>query len=383
MPFTLKTPQCTVLGQGALQTVKQELLAMGQKAMLVTGNVVKKGAAFTELTALLSENGVAYEVFSDIPGEPDDLMVAAGVAAYRAAGCDFIIGLGGGSPLDTAKAIAAGVVLPGSVCKYAGQEIAADVPPMALIPTTAGTGSETTKFTVITDHEHGAKLLLKGDALLPKLAIVDYTYTLSAPAGLTAATGMDALTHAVEAYTSKKASPLTDPYAIDATRRIFDSLPAACKDGSDKQARESMAIAACEAGVCISNASVTLVHGLSRPIGAKFHVPHGLSNAMLLAPCLTFAAKGAPERFAKLSRALGFAGRDESNTHAASALVEKLAELTKTLEIPTLAAYGVPEADFMAAIPQMAKEALQSGSPANTLCDVTIADAETLYKSLY
>ncbi|MDD3213102.1 MAG: iron-containing alcohol dehydrogenase [Eubacteriales bacterium] len=383
MPCTFVTPVRTVLGEGALEAAEKDFAAFGKKALIVTGNVVKKGEAFARLTAMLARNGIAFEVFSDIPGEPDDLMVAAGTKVYLDGGCDCIIGIGGGSPLDSAKAIAASAVLGGNICDYAGKEIAAAVPPMALIPTTAGTGSEATKFTVITNHEQGAKLLLKGEALLPRLAVVDYTFTLSAPAGLTAATGMDALTHAVEAFTSRKATPLTDPYAIDATKRIFESLPIAYRDGSAAKARESMAIAAYEAGVCISNASVTLVHGLSRPIGAKFHVPHGLSNAMLLAPCLSFAAKGEPERFAKLSRACGFSNNGDSNTHAALALIDKLAELTRTLEIPTLAEYSVPEAEFHAAIPQMVKEALQSGSPANTLCEVTEADAAALYRSLY
>jgi alcohol dehydrogenase class IV len=383
MPATFLTPARSVLGVGALAACEAELAAFGRKALIVTGNVVRKGEAFAQLTALLTRVNVGWEVFSDLPGEPDDLMVQAGVDAYRAAGCDCLIGLGGGSPLDCAKAVAVGLALPGSVCAQAGREIAVKVPPMALIPTTAGTGSEATKFTVITNHATGAKLLLKGEALLPRLAIVDYTYMFSAPPALTAATGMDALTHAVEAYTSRKATPFTDPYAVDAVKRILDSLPAAFEDGNNANARESMAIAAFEAGICISNASVTLVHGMSRPIGAKFHVPHGLSNAMLLTPCLTFAAKGVPERFAKLSRAVGLADNGDSNTHAAMALIESLSDLTRTLGIPTPASYGIPESAFFSAVPQMAKEALQSGSPGNTLCEVTEADIVALYHSLY
>lgn len=383
MPYTFLTPARTVLGEGALETAGKDLLALGCKPLIVTGNVVKKGDAFRQLTELFTRGGVPFTVFSDIPGELDDRMVDAGAEAYCAGGCDSIIGIGGGSPLDSAKAIGIRIALPGGVCTHAGKEITAELPPMALIPTTAGTGSEATKFTVITDHACGAKLLLKGDTLLPRLAIVDYTFTLSAPPSLTAATGMDALTHAVEAYTSRRATPFTDPYAIDAVKRILEFLPAAYRDGNDRKAREAMAIAAYEAGVCISNASVTLVHGMSRPIGAKFHVPHGLSNAMLLAPCLTFAAGGAPERFAKLARAVGLADNTSSYTHAANALLEKLAEITRTLDIPTLAAYGVSQAAFREAIPQMAVEALQSGSPGNTLREVTEQDVVALYQSLY
>ena len=383
MPYTLLTPKRSVFGEGALEASEKEFSDLGKKALIVTGNTVKKSEAFHKLTALLERIGTDYTVFSDIPGEPDDSMVDAGAIAYQTSRCDHLIGLGGGSPLDCAKAIAVKVALPGNVCDYAGKEIVGNIPQFALIPTTAGTGSEATKFTIITDHVRGAKLLLKGDALLPALAVVDYTFTYTASASLTAATGMDALTHAVEAYTSRKATPLTDPYAIDATRRIFNSLPTAYHDGTSAKARESMALAAYEAGVSICNASVTLVHGMSRPIGARFHVPHGLSNAMLLVPCLSFAAKGAPERFAALARSVGLAGAGDSNTHAAQALTDKLAELADTLEIPTLAAYGIDQETFMAEVPQMAKEALQSGSPGNTLCEVTQTDIFQLYHSLY
>jgi alcohol dehydrogenase class IV len=381
MPFSLLTPGRSVFGEGALESCMDALRALGQKPLLVTGPTTVKRDAFTRLTAVL--DGVPCAVFSDIPSEPDDKMVAAGADVYRAEGCDCIIAIGGGSALDCAKAIAVSAALPGNICDLAGTEIAADVPPFALIPTTSGTGSEVTKYTVITQSETNAKLLLKGDALLPRLAVVDYTLTVSMPAKLTAYTGMDALTHALEAYTSKRANPVSDPLAVDAVKRCFESLPIVCRDGEAMADRESMAIAAYEAGVCICNASVTIVHGMSRPIGAKFHVPHGLSNAMLLAPCLAFAAKGAPERFACLARAVGFASAGQSDADAAQALIDQLKRLTKVLAIPSPEDYGIPKAEFLAAAEQMAAEAIQSGSPANTRCPVMHEDIVTLYHSLY
>ena len=383
MTYSLKLPGRTWFGEGALEAANGELQSLGKKALIVTGKVVIKSAAFARLTQLLDTSGTGWTVFTGIFGEPDDVMIEDGAKAYLENGCDFLIGLGGGSQLDSAKAIAAKVALPGSVTSHAGREIAGDFPKMALIPTTAGTGSEATRFTVITDRAKGAKLLLRGDGLLPNLAIVDPLFTLSAPPALTAHTGMDALTHAVEAFTSRKATPLTDPYALDAVRRILKNLPAAYRDGGDRAAREEMAIAAYEAGVCISNASVTLVHGMSRPIGAKFHVPHGLSNAMLLAHCLAFAAAGRPEKFARLARSCDLAPADSGDLEAASALIAALSDLTAALEIPTLKAYGIPEAEFRAAIPQMAKEALDSGSPGNTLREVTMDDVVRLYEALY
>ena len=381
MPLNFLTPKRTVFGTGALESCADDLRSLGKKALIVSGKTTVKRAAFAQLMQVLS--GKETAVFSDIPSEPDDQMVAAGKLSYSKANCDCIIAIGGGSALDCAKAIAVSTVLPGNICQYAGQEINAEVPPFALIPTTSGTGSESTRYTVITDAKTNAKLLLKGDALLPKLAIVDPAFTLSMPAKLTAYTGMDALTHAVEAYTSKHANPLSDPFAIDAVKRCFESLPAAYQNGSDAKARESMAIAAYEAGVCICNASVTIVHGMSRPIGAKFHVPHGLSNAMLLAPCLAFAAKNAPERFAQLSRAVGFAQKDEPDTKAAQALIDRLKALSETLQIPSPLAYGIPKDVFYADAEQMAAEAIQSGSPANTLCPVTHENIVRLYQSLY
>ncbi len=383
MACILKLPVRTVLGEGALEAAADAICRLGKKALLVTGNTVKKGEAFSRLTALLTERGARWAVFSDIPGEPDDRIIDAGAKAFFDHGCDYLIGLGGGSPLDSAKAVAVRAALPGSVVSHAGREIEGDLPRMALIPTTAGTGSEATKFTVITDSVKGAKLLLKGDCLLPDLAVVDYTLTLSVPPALTAFTGMDALTHAVEAFTSRKATPLTDPYAADAVKRIFANLPRAYATGGDRAAREEMAIAAYEAGVSISNASVTLVHGMSRPIGAKFHVPHGLSNAMLLAQCLSFAAAGRPDKFAALARLTGAARESDGDERAAEALIQVLAALTAQLEIPSPAGYGIPKEDFFRAIPQMAREALQSGSPGNTLREVTEQDIARLYEALY
>ncbi len=382
MACILKLPARTVFGEGALEAAAEDICRLGKKALIVTGNTVKKGGGFAHLTALLARAGVAWSVFSDIPGEPDDEMIEAGARAFSDGGCDHLIGLGGGSPLDSAKAIAVRTALPGRVVAHAGREITGNLPKMALIPTTAGTGSEATKFTVITDSRGGAKLLLRGECLLPDVAVVDFALTLSAPPDLTAHTGLDALTHAVEAYTSKRATPLTDPYAADAAGRILKSLPRAF-DGGDPAARAEMAVAAYEAGVAISNASVTLVHGMSRPIGARFHVPHGLSNAMLLVPCLSFAAAGRPEKFAELARRTGAAGFGGDDRQAAEALIRALAALADHLGIPTPAAYGIPKADFYRAIPQMAREAIESGSPANTLREVAEGDVARLYEALY
>ena len=275
-----------------LKLPRRILRISGKKALIVTGKIITKTGLAAKVQDVLSVRGISSVIFNDLPGEPDDKMIDAALSVFKSEKCDFIIGLGGGTPLDTAKAVAAMAVLPGKLSDFAGKEMSGDFAPLVLIPTTAGTGSEATKFFVYTDTATDAKLLMKGDALLPKLAVIDWTYTISSPVSITVATGMDALTHAVEAYTSKKANPITDIYCLDAIKRIFKYLPAAAKDGNDRTAREQMALAAYEAGVCINNSSVTLVHGMSRPIGALFHVPHGISNAMLIRECLRFALDG-------------------------------------------------------------------------------------------
>ena len=257
------------------------------------------------------------------------------------------------------------------------------MPPMAAIPTTAGTGSEATQFTVITDSAAGIKMLLKGNVLIPDIAIVDPIFTLSSPRSVTASTGLDALTHAIESYTSRNAQPLTDTLALDAVKRIFRYLPAAYQNGSDLEAREQMSIAALEAGIAINNASVTIVHGMSRPIGALFHVPHGLSNAMLLERCMNYALDGAFEKFAELGRTVGAADRSDSDVEAAKSFISILRELIKVCEVPSLEKQGINRSEFFSYIEKMTDDAIASGSPANTIKEVKRTDIIEIYMSLW
>ena len=284
--------------------------------------------------------------------------------------------------MDSMKAIAALVVNGGKISDYMGKTIEGKLPPMVAVPTTAGTGSEATQFTVITDSEKGIKMLLKGAVLVPNLAIIDPLFTLSSPKSVTASTGLDALTHAVESYTSRKAQYLTDMTAIDAVKRIFRYLPVAYKNGNDVEARTQMSVAALEAGIAINNASVTIVHGMSRPIGAIFHVPHGLSNAMLLEKCMSFAVDGAYDKFAELGRAVGVADSNLSDEDSAKAFVKALGNLCRICEVPSLSEYGIDKKTFMEVADKMASDALASGSPANTIKDVTKDDILRIYSSL-
>lgn len=375
------TPQ-VYTGSGALQEAAGALARCGSKALIVTGPHVGKSPMMTALQETLTSLGTTYVVYDEITGEPTDPMIVRGVEIYEQNGCDHVIGLGGGSPLDSAKAIAAMHVNPGRIADYMGKEIGGDLPAIVAIPTTAGTGSETTKFTIISDPVTDVKMLLKGDALVPDIAILNPDYTLDMPRSVTACTGLDALTHAVEAYTSIKATPLTDPYAVDAVKRIMRWLPEAYAHGSQSGPREEMMVAAFEAGVCINNSSVTLVHGMSRPIGALFHVPHGMSNAMLLDVCLHYALPGATARFADLGRAIGVADAATDDETAGAAFLDAVNELVRICEIPTLQAHGIDMAAFEAAIPKMSADAVASGSPGNTRRSVTAEDCAALYREL-
>lgn len=376
-------PNHTVVGTNVLGEAATLLKKMGNKAFIVTGRHIAVSYMMKQLTALLDENGIDCVIFDGITGEPTDTMIEKGVEMLKSSGCDFIIGIGGGSPLDSAKAIAAMAVNEGSIADYNGKKITGEILPLAAIPTTAGTGSEATKFTVITDSEKGIKMLLKGDVLVPKLAIVDSSFTVGAPKSVTSATGLDALTHAVEAYTSRKAFSMTDTLAVSAVKRIMKYLPIAYREPDNSLAREQMSIAALEAGICINNSSVTIVHGMSRPIGALFHVPHGMSNAMLLKECLSFAVSGAYEKFANLGRETGVASDSDSDETAAEKFIDSLQNICDVCEIPTLEQYGIDRDEYYSKISKMATDAVASGSPANTVKEVTVDDCIEIYKKLY
>lgn len=376
-------PKHIVVGSSVLEQAAPQLKAMGKKAFIVTGKHVAVSEMMSKLLGLLERNDILYEVFDGITGEPTDTMIVKGTELYKESGCDFLIGIGGGSPLDSAKAIAAMAVNQGSISDYNGIEIKGEIPPIAAIPTTAGTGSEATKFTVITDSVKEIKMLLKGDVLIPSLAIVDSEFTKTAPKSVTAATGLDALTHAVEAYTSRKAFSMTDTLAVSAVKRIMKYLPIAYKEPDNGKAREQMSIAALEAGICINNSSVTIVHGMSRPIGALFHVPHGMSNAMLLKECLSFALDGAYEKFANLGRETGVASLSDNDVAAGKNFIESLQTICDICEIPTLEQYGINKEEYYSQIDKMASDAVASGSPSNTIKPVSVEDCKEIYKKLY
>ena len=372
-----------ISGSGALTMAEKAIGGLGKKALIVTDKVMIQLGNCAKVEEALRHQGIGYAIYSEITGEPTDTMIENGLKVYKEEGCDFLVALGGGSPIDSMKAIGSLVENGGSISDYMGKVIDVKMPPMVAIPTTAGTGSEATQFTIITDTKKNIKMLLKGKVLMPVLAVIDPQFTMTAPPKITAATGLDALCHAVEAYTSRKSQTLSDTFALSAVKRIFKYLPAAFKDGSNEEARVEMSVAALEAGIAFNNASVTIIHGMSRPIGAMFHVAHGLSNAMLLKECLSFALEGAYDRFAALGRAIGAASDSDSDKEASEKFLKAVENITKELETPTLAEYGIERDEFFKVIDKMAFDAMESGSPQNTIREVTEEDVKQIYKNLW
>ena len=377
------TPKIVYTGADALDMSKNSIKGLGKKALVVTGkNSVKIGNA-KKVTDMLESIGIDSVVYSEITGEPCDYMIEEGAKVYKENGCDFLVSIGGGSPMDSMKAIGVVVACGGSINDYMGKVITTPLAPMVAIPTTAGTGSETTQFTIINNTVENIKMLLKGPALMPDIAVVDPYFTLTAPQKITSATGIDALCHAVESYTSVKAFPMADTMALSAVKRIFNSLYECYVNGSNVEARADMATAALEAGMSFNNSSVTIIHGMSRPIGALYHVPHGLSNAMLAPKCLEFAMSGCPERFCTLAQTIGVYKESMTTEEGAKAFIDAVSELCKKLDIQTPAQFGIDKEDFFKNIDKMATDAIASGSPANTRRNPNKEEIMDIYKSLF
>ena len=320
--------------------------------------------AVDKVSSAMGEAVERFDVFTDTITDPTTASVERCVDALAAGGYDSVVALGGGSPIDTAKAAAMLHVHGGKMRDYKAP-VVNDTPslPIIAIPTTAGTGSEATKFTIITDSETDEKMLCIGLAYLPLAAILDYELTLTKPFRLTADTGIDAMCHAMEAFVSSKRNHIADGYALSAMDRIGKSLHRACHAPDDADAREAMLVGSFEAGMSFSNSSVTLIHGMSRPLGAAFHIPHGMCNAMLMPRCTAFSVDGAVERYASAARTLGLCEPGARDDDAANHIPDALQRIATELQVPTLDGFGIDESAFRKAVPKMAEAALASGSP--------------------
>jgi alcohol dehydrogenase class IV len=385
MAVEIRIPPILQIGGGSFSTVAALLLRLRcGRPLIVTDPFLMKNQLAAKLATQIRDAGLSCEIFHETVADPTTTVVEAGVGAFERGGHDSLVSLGGGSPIDTAKAIGMLSANQGRVADYrVPQPIPLPGPTHVAIPTTAGTGSEVTRFTVITDSESGEKMLLAGDYLQPAAAVVDFELTLTMPARLTADTGTDSLTHAIEAFVSRKANPFTDGLALSAMKTIWRELPISFREPGNLQAREAMMLAATQAGIAFSNASVALVHGMSRPLGAHFHIPHGLSNAMLLPAVTAFSVHSAVDRYAECARAMGVAQAHDSDAAAVDHLVGALHRRNKELQVPSPKAWGVPEEQYFALLGTMATQALASGSPANNPRLATATEIEQLYRQAW
>jgi len=374
-------PSVVHFGSGAAAQAGPEAARLGaKKALLVTDEILMQTGAVKPVIDSLGAANIETVIFDKIASEPVIKFVEEGLQLLRQKKCDVLVAVGGGSPIDTAKAIAVMAANPGKIEDYMGiGKIKNPGMPLIAIPTTAGTGSEVTIFTIITVTKRDVKMLIGSPHVMPRIALVDPLMTLGMPRGLTAATGLDALTHAIEAYVSLKAQPLSDVMALSAIERLFKNLPQAWANPNNIEARTQTLLGAMQAGIAFSNASVALVHGMSRPLGAYFHIPHGLSNATLLGDVMEFSIMGNPARYARITEAMGVDITGLLPTEAAEEGAMLIKKLVADLEVPSLKELGVDKKKLDKVVEQMAKDAIASGSPGNNPRIATPQEIVSLY----
>jgi len=379
----IQSPRVIRIGGGVAQEIGEVLEQLGlSRPLIVTDQKLVQLGHVQTVTDVLEASKIVWSVFDEVIEDPTDDCVEVGLTVLRNGNFDCIIGLGGGSPMDTAKAISFMSVNRGHVRDYrAPHQIDRCGPPVILIPTTGGTGSELTRWCVITDTQKPEKYNLSGIACVATAALIDWTFTTTKPWRITADTAVDSLTHAIEAYVSRKASPYTDAFALAAMPAITKHVLTACKEPKNAAARQSLMLAASQAGMAFSNASVALVHGMSRPIGAHFHVAHGLSNAMILPYVTKFSIDTSEARYAKCARVMDWADEHDSNASACEKLVENLQILNSDLKVPSPRSLSlIGDANIF---DLMATQALASGSPQNNPRIPTQAEIMQLYHDIW
>lgn len=385
MSNLINLPRVLQVGAKASEEIGGIIKGLGYKNPIIISDPMMVKLGYTKkVEENLDKIQISCEVFDDTIPEPTVESIQRGVEKVKNGNFDSIIALGGGSPIDSAKAISILAKYGGKMQDYRFPRIVSEQGlPLIAIPTTAGTGSEVTRFTILSDEKTDEKMLFVGLGFMPIAALVDYELTLSVPSRTTADTGIDAFTHAMEAYVSKKSNPYSDSQAIQAMKLIAPNLRTVYHDGNNKLAREAMMLGSTLAGIAFSNASVALVHGMSRPIGAIYHVPHGLSNAMLLPTVTKFSIPAAVEKYADCARVMGIATSGDNDDVANEKLLLELESLNSELNVPTPEGFGIDKIDFMNKLELMAEQAIVSGSPGNNPRVPSKEEIIELYKMLW
>jgi len=385
MIAAIAMPRLMRIGPGASSELGNILSQLGlSRPLIVTDSHLLELGKLDKVMAGLDSSKFSPRLYSEVVIDPTTASIEACLAFLRAGNHDCVVGFGGGSSMDTAKAVAVLAVHGGAMSSYKAPH-QQDSPglPIIAVPTTAGTGSETTRFTIISDEVTNEKMLCIGLGFLPTAALVDYEQSFSMPKALTAATGLDALCHALEGYISKRSHPFSQNIAAQAMRAIAPNLRRVYADPLDRYAREAVMLGASLAGIAFSNSSVALIHGMARPIGAFFHVAHGLSVAMLMPAVIEYSAPADVLLYANAARAMGLADDGESSEAAVGKLVEEFIAFNTDLQVPTPKSYGIDPVRWTSLLGTMAEQALASGSPANNPRSASLEEIQQLYKQAW
>jgi len=390
MDFTFSIPQNVVFGSGSLSKLPEVAVKLGKsKALIISGPHLEKIGLVAKCSDAMKTSGIESVSFCRTEGNPSVETVNAAAALYKESGADFIVAFGGGSPLDVAKAVAVLATFGGKITDYeGGGKVPGPVVPMIAIPTTAGTGSEVTAFSVITDHSRNYKLTVASNYLLPSYAILDPELISTVPAGTAAACGIDAMIHALESYISKAASPFSEMFSLRALELIGESIREYVKDRGNKVAAEKMMLGSLFAGIAFSHARLGDVHAMSHPVSAFFDVPHGVANAILLPEVVEFneTATEDPAMFKKYFNIFRCVSDEPAvfGDFAPSMLKKALLELNAELGIPSgLSGAGISSEAFEKVLDQMADDAMKSGNIAINPRKTEKTDVLELYRKSF
>ena len=381
--ITLRSPHLILAGFGVAERIGSEAAGMGvRKALLITDKGVIDSGIGKKVSGFLSKEGIQVDIFDRVLSDPDVACAEAAVEMGKKGKYDLIVGVGGGSSMDIASATSVLLTNPGTVSDYLGINLVKNPGvPTFLIPTTAGTGAEVTPNAILTDTKEKLKKAIVSPYILPRAAIVDPLLTLSMPPRVTAFSGLDALAHAVEAFTSVNATILTDLFAKEAIILIGRSLRTAAAKGENLEARYDMAIGSLYAGIALANAGVTAVHALAYPLGGEFNVPHGIANGLLLPFVMEFNVAGDIPKFARIAHFLGERVEHMSLLEQAYRAVEAVKDIGRDLPVPqSLTELKIPKG----ALARMAEAAVKiTRLMNNNPRQMSAQDAEAIYEKAF
>lgn len=372
------TPEI-IFGPGSMSQTGESLRRLGAERVFVVSDpgVVESGWV-EEITRYLKDCHLDYHLWTGVSENPKDYEIHQGLSEYLASDCNSVLGIGGGSALDAAKAIAMISTNQGTIHHYEGvDKISRPLPPMVMVPTTAGSGSEVSQFSIITDTERRLKMTIVSKSLIPDIAIIDPDTLITKSARLTANTGMDALTHAIESYISLAATPLTERFSLHAIELISKYLRPSTASQHNREAKEAMAMASLQAGIAFSNAVLGAVHAMSHQLGGLLDTPHGEGNAILLPYVMKYNFLAVPEKYRKIAEAFGENVNGLSLNEAAKQAIEAVHHLARDLEIPeSLAKLGLKEEH----IDEISQHAVQDACMITNPRDMSAEDVAKIFR---